>query len=213
MTTFSCIDCAAPIATPTETTIYSVSIADENNCADTLSAAITVNQLPLVIATPNDTTVKYGTDLQLTASGASYYTWFPASQVNYPNSPAPVATIKETVVLFVTGIDENGCRNIDSIKINVDYKDILTLPTAFSPNGDGKNDIFKLGSINFQKLQEFRVFNRWGQEIFSTTDPIKGWDGSYNGQPQDMGVYHFVIRLANPDGNMEVYKGDVTLVR
>jgi len=96
---------------------------------------------------------------------------------------------------------------------NVDYTDAIFVPSAFTPNGDGKNDIFKVGSISFQKLEEFRIFNRWGQEVFYTTDPKKGWDGTFNGQSQEMGVYNYIIRLAYPDGKVDTYKGSVTLIR
>jgi gliding motility-associated-like protein len=60
---------------------------------------------------------------------------------------------------------------------------------------------------------EFRVFNRWGQEVYSTTDPSRGWDGTWKGVAQDMGVYSYIIRVAFPDGYVETYKGDVTLIR
>jgi gliding motility-associated-like protein len=67
--------------------------------------------------------------------------------------------------------------------------------------------------LKFKRLQEFRIFNRWGQEIFSTTDVNGGWDGSWHGQPQDMGVYQYVIKVASPEGKVETFKGDVTLIR
>ncbi len=60
---------------------------------------------------------------------------------------------------------------------------------------------------------EFRVFNRQGIEVFSTNDSRTGWDGTYNGKPQDMGTYHYLIRVAYPDGYVETYKGETTLIR
>ncbi len=209
----SCPDCPENSVTPTENTVYEVHITAEDLCTDTLFSTITVHQLPDVQAQPNDTAVAYGSEIQLTASGAGFYTWSPSAHLDYANSPAPIATITEPVVFIVTGIDGNGCRNMDTVKVDVDYRALATLPTAFTPNGDGKNDVFRLGNIAYQKLQEFRVFNRWGKEIFSTTDPKTGWDGSYNGQPQDMGVYYYVIRLVAPGGGVNNYKGDITLVR
>jgi gliding motility-associated-like protein len=97
--------------------------------------------------------------------------------------------------------------------VDIDYRANLFVPTAFTPNGDGKNDIFKVSNITFQRLQEFRVFNRWGHEIFSTNDIKSGWTGSWKGQPQDMGVYQYIIKVAYPDGIIETYKGNITLVR
>lgn len=213
MNSMSCTNCPANNVTPTETATYEVHITAQDHCSDTLFSVITVNQLPDVQAAPNDTVVKYGSIIQMTVSGAGLYTWSPATNLNFPNSPAPVATITEPVIFIVTGIDGNGCRNFDTVRVAVDYRSPATLPTAFTPNGDGKNDVFKPGNIAYQKLQEFRVFDRWGKEVFSTIDPKIGWDGSYKGQPQDMGVYHYIIRMVAPDGEVSIYKGDITLLR
>ena len=94
----------------------------------------------------------------------------------------------------------------------VDKRDNLLVPTAFSPNGDGKNDVFKVSNLTFQRIMEFRVFNRWGQEIFNSNTNA-GWDGTWQGEPQDIGNYTYLIRVNSPDGSVETYKGDVTLVR
>jgi hypothetical protein len=60
---------------------------------------------------------------------------------------------------------------------------------------------------------EFRVFNRWGQEVFSTTDIFDGWDGKWKGVEQGIGNYQYLIRVAYPDGKTETYKGDINLIR
>jgi len=169
--------------------------------------------LPVVNILNNDTTIKYGQSIQLLVSGAYLYSWYPVSTLSNPNIVNPYATPTEPTLYYVYGLGENGCRNIDSVRINIDYRDNLFVPSAFTPNGDGKNDVFRIANITFQKLQEFRIFNRWGQEIYSTTDPKKGWDGAWKGVPQDMGSYQYLIRVAYPDGYIETYKGDVTLVK
>jgi len=209
----SCTNCAQTVAAPKQTSVYTLVIQDQYNCKDTLRSQVNINQLPLVHITEDDQVVKYGTGMQLTVNGAYLYTWYPAGYVSDPNLATPTAVITQPVTFYVVGIDTNGCRNIDSIRIGVDYADGVFIPTAFSPNGDGKNDVFRIGSVSFQRLNEFRIFNRWGQEVFSTTDIKKGWDGSYKGVPQDPGVYQYFIRLAYPGGKIETYKGDITLVR
>ena len=100
-----------------------------------------------------------------------------------------------------------------SSRAYVVYRDSLLVPTAFTPNGDGRNDVFRVANLSFQKLIEFRVFNRWGQEVYSTTDNNGGWDGTWKGVAQDMGIYTYIIRVAFPDGTVSTYKGDVTLIR
>lgn len=89
----------------------------------------------------------------------------------------------------------------------------LLIPNAFTPNGDSRNDVFKITNLSNEKLIEFKVFNRWGTILFKTTDPKEGWDGNSKGQPQAMGVYGYVIRIGYADGNVDTYKGTVTLLR
>jgi gliding motility-associated-like protein len=211
--TLSCVHCAATQAMPTASTVYSVQIADTFHCADTLTATVHVNELPVISITPQDTVVKYGAQIQLTVSGAMTYTWTPSEFLDNANLSTPIAVITEPVVFVAQGIDANGCVNSDSVFIDIDYGEIVNIPNAFTPNGDGKNDVFRLGNLRYQKLQAFYVFNRWGQEVFNTNDPKAGWDGTFKGQPQEMGVYNYVIQLAIPNGKVEVVKGTVTLIR
>lgn len=94
----------------------------------------------------------------------------------------------------------------------VEGKDLM-IPNAFSPNGDGNNDIFRILNITNQTLIEFKIFNRWGTFVFETTDPKKGWDGKYKGEEQPIGVYGYIIRIVYPEGVENTYKGTVTLIR
>ncbi|MBA3679666.1 MAG: gliding motility-associated C-terminal domain-containing protein, partial [Bacteroidetes bacterium] len=90
----------------------------------------------------------------------------------------------------------------------------IEMPTGFSPNGDNNNDIFMpLGSSAFSSDFDFRVWNRWGQEVFRSTDPTLGWDGNFKGQPAVTGVYAFVITYKNIYNESKILKGNVTLVR
>jgi len=219
-TTLSCNGCGDPntypnpIANPTDTGMYAVEYTDKDGCNDTLYMYVTVRPLPPVkVLNPDTVLIKYGTEAKLIASGAYLYTWMPSGTLNNPNLVNPIATPKDPTLYHVYGVGENGCRNIDSVYVNIDYRANLFVPTAFTPNGDGKNDIFKVSNVTFQRLQEFKVYNRWGQEVYSTTDIKAGWDGNWRGQQQDMGVYQYVIKVAFPDGLIETYKGNVTLVR
>ena len=90
-------------------------------------------------------------------------------------------------------------------------KDLI--PSAFTPNGDGLNDLFRITNLKYQKLVDFSVFNRWGILVFHTNNPEVGWDGTYQGVAQDMGVYNYQIITAHPDGTNQTYKGNVTLIR
>jgi gliding motility-associated-like protein len=211
--TLSCVNCTNPIATPTESGKYIAVFSDPTNCKDTLSMNVEVRPLPAVNILNADTTIKYGQTVQLLVAGAYLYTWSPVSTLSNPNIVNPIASPTEPVTYTVIGLADNGCRSLDTVRINIDYRDNLFVPSAFSPNGDDNNDIFYVSNITFQKLQEFRIFNRWGQELFRTNNPKVGWDGTWKGVAQDMGTYQYIIRVAYPDGFVETYKGDVTLVR
>ena len=223
--TLSCIDCANPIALPPVTTTYAVVFSNDVNrgnpnnpgsaegCPDTLFTTVYINPLPPVRSTNRDTTIAYGKSVQLFATGASNFTWTPVGSLTDPNSPAPIASPKETTNYIVSGRDSNGCMYRDTVKVIVDYRAKLLIPSAFTPNNDGRNDVFKIINVSFQRLMEFRVFNRWGQEIFTTTDINGGWDGTWKGVEQALGNYQYLIRVAYPDGNVETYKGDINLIR
>jgi gliding motility-associated-like protein len=90
----------------------------------------------------------------------------------------------------------------------------VDLPTGFTPNGDGMNDDFKpLGSALYTSEYDFRIWNRWGQEVFRSTDPKFGWDGNYEGKEAQTGVYAYVITYKNVFGENKIKKGNVTLIR
>ena len=122
------------------------------------------------------------------ANGGYIYSWSPVSSLNNPNIVNPIATPTEATQYTVVGIGNDGCQNFDTLNVKIDYRDNLFVPSAFTPNNDGNNDLFRIKNFSFQKIFEFSVFNRWGQEIFMATDN-RGWDGTWKGVPQDMDVY------------------------
>jgi gliding motility-associated-like protein len=203
------------VYTVTVTTNY-VTSPDILNCVAHDTERITSYPPVTLINLTADATVSYGSSIQLNANGATYYTWTPNDgTLSNPNINNPIATpVDTTTVYTVYGMNPFGCLDSASLVIRVDDAMLETLPTAFTPNGDGLNDVFRLApKMKFQKLVQFNVFNRWGQIIFSTSDADKGWDGTFNGTPQDFGVYHYEVIVAHPDGTNKVYKGDVTLIR
>jgi gliding motility-associated-like protein len=166
----------------------------------------------LVNVTAN-TTIKYGDEVKLNADGALYYTWYPDKYLDFANTKDPIAKPGESTLFTVYGLNEYGCRDSAGVRIDIDFSMVEYIPSAFSPNGDGRNDIFHIGKLKFQRLLEFRIFNRWGQEVFSTNDPNLGWDGRFKGADQEVGVYHYLVRIERPGGVSREYKGDVTIVR
>jgi len=213
-TGLDCIQCPNPVAAPETTTEYAVVISDQYDCSDTIKQTLVVHPLPIINAS-DDTTIFFGEMVQLytNVNTPSVFSWKPPTGLDNPNAFNPKAMPEQTTTYVVTAVDVNNCTNTDSVTVTVRTDIPVNIPTAFTPNGDGKNDVFHLSNPKFERLQEFRVFNRWGKEVFSTNDVKQGWDGSFQGVPQDMGVYNYVIKVSFPDGRVEVYKGNVSLVR
>lgn len=90
----------------------------------------------------------------------------------------------------------------------------LYMPNAFSPNGDGKNDIYR-PKPGYKSIVEFKayIFNRWGQKLYEWTDPSTGWDGTYRGKPVAQGVYYCLVNAKGADGRLFNIKRDVNLLR
>ena len=163
---------------------------------------------------PLDTTIKYGDTIRLNSeSAAIMWLWTPGTYLDDPLLKSPLARPLESMTYHLIGYDVNGCRDTAEVHINVEYGPKVAVPNAFSPNGDGLNDEFKIGNVFFEKLVEFKVWNRYGQLIYEGKDPKKGWDGTIKGQPAAMDTYFYKIQVAMPDGTPKTFKGDVILVR
>ncbi|MES2701017.1 MAG: choice-of-anchor L domain-containing protein [Bacteroidota bacterium] len=198
---------------------YYVTIQSQLGCTETDSIIIRTAPLVNIIATPPKSFIKLGEEVQIEAINLGVdplmYTWTPNDgSLTDDDINNPIARPQETTVYSVRAMNEWGCIDTATLIINVDESMAECIPSAFTPNGDGLNDVFRLLCNKYQKLVDFKVYNRWGEVIYTnSTDPKKGWDGTFNGVPQDMGVYHYVLIVGRP-GQLDVmYKGDVTLIR
>ncbi|RYD52103.1 MAG: gliding motility-associated C-terminal domain-containing protein [Sphingobacteriales bacterium] len=218
-TTLDCDTCARVIARPTENTDYYllgfnyVGTKVVAVCTDTFKATVRLKERANVQLTPKDVTIRYGESVPLYANGANIYYWTPGSGLNGLVGPTVVASPKTTTTYVVTGINTNGCQDSDTGIVRVDPSTTIFLPTAFTPNGDNVNDYFNPGNLTTQRIVEFRIFNRWGEQMFSSNTNAPGWDGSLNGVAQPSGTYTYILRTTLPDGGIQTYKGDFTLIR
>jgi len=209
----SCTYCTDITVAPLQSTTYSVTVKDQYGCSEEAKLYVNVDPLPVVYA-GEDTSVYYGDEAMLYAHapGGLYYSWTPVFGLITPNEPNTYARPEQGTRYVVKVADTNGCISKDDIYVDLRQKTVY-VPSAFSPNGDGRNDVFRVANLSYERIQEFRVFNRWGQEVFTAYDNKTGWDGSFNGKPGEIGTYRYLIRVAKPDGNSETFRGDVTLVR
>ena len=160
-----------------------------------------------------DSVAAAGQPIQLHATGGLSYTWTPATFLNDPNIANPIAIINSTQIFTVKAFTPQGCESYDDVKIEIYKGPDIYLPNAFTPNNDGTNDYFKGKPIGIDEFGYMKIYNRYGQEIFSTTDYRKGWDGKWKGQKMEAGVYVYIVRGIDFHGNEVFKKGTVMLIR
>jgi gliding motility-associated-like protein len=177
------------------------------------SDQITVNKRPIPVVTvaPEEKTIKSREQVQLVASGAGNYYWPGSRWLNNDKIGSPIASPMSPITYMVVGVNEYGCA--DTAEVTIKINDGLFVPNVFSPNGDGQNDLFKIENFGYQKVEEFRVYNRWGKLVYETIDGTQGWDGNYNGKHADAGTYYYQIKIRLTDNEAKIFKGDLTLVR
>ena len=199
-----------PAVSPQQTTTYVLSGIDINGCEGSDAMTITVNPLPDIRAC-EDKIVAEGYCVQLSVNGGRTYIWTPGASLDNPNSAVPVACPVEHTTYYVVGTDRNGCEATDSVTVGVFILPVI--PTGFTPNGDGLNDVFKIVYNENYIPSRMSIFNRWGQLVFSTNDVGNGWDGKAHGAAQPIGAYVYLIEGTDPEGNLIRNQGNVTLLR
>jgi gliding motility-associated-like protein len=199
---------------PSTTTTFYVYGTDNKGCKDTLQATVVINPSAVINLGPSQT-IYPGQSAQLYANGnCSYFTFTPPFGLSATNIKDPVAQPAVTTRYYVTGITEEGCAVSDSIDIIVSPESYIEMANAFSPgSGTSINDEYRIILKGQATLNTFKIFNRWGELVFSTTDINKGWNGQYKNKPQPMGSYIYVVEAVTPTGKRFNKQGNVTLIR
>lgn len=210
-----------PIATPTVTTTYSVTILQNSGCFPaTKTITVTVRPVPEVEAGPDLKTVA-GTPVQILATGRDVdtYAWTPPSGLSCTNCSNPMAMPDGTTIYTVIGTNKYGCSDTDqvTIRITCDNNQIWA-PNTFTPNADGENDRFYPHAKGISVISRFRIYDRWGELVFDRTnmpanDKMAGWDGIFKGQYLKPDVYIYFINALCTSGEPIEIRGDISLVR
>jgi gliding motility-associated-like protein len=214
---------SSPIASPSVTTQYSVTISTLNSVNDTckLVLATTVNviqlsAIPIAVGANPDTVIKgNSTVLTLTASPGAIATWYPAGSTSpatgYTVSATPLHPTTYTVVITRGPCSQTLTVRVEVIDDGCDASDVF-VPNTFTPNGDGYNDVMYARGYKLDEIY-FAIYNRWGEMVFETNDRNIGWDGMYKGRPADVGVFGYYVKVKCYNGLESFKKGNITLIR
>lgn len=207
-----------PVIQPAATTTYIFTATDTRGCPKPSRDTVLVTVLPKVRAfAGRDTAVVVGQPLQLHASGGSGYQWSPGAGLSNPDVADPVAAYHRPgtgIRLKVLVTDQAGCADSAFMTVKV-YNTLpqVFVPTGFTPNGDGINDWLRPIGAGIREIRFFRVYNRWGQLVYSGQENNRGWDGRINGQLQGSGTFVWQVSAVDYLGADFFLTGTATLLR
>jgi gliding motility-associated-like protein len=205
---------ASTIAWMDTTRQFFLTVTDNYGCNfSVVDSMMVFMQPPLVVFAGNDTNANLNRPHQMEASGAVNYVWTPAAPLNDPFIADPLATLLHDTYFHVQGTDAIGCIADDDVFVKVYEGPMYYLPNAFTPNGDGLNDIFFPTPVGIRSTDFFRVYNRYGELLFETRQWMQGWDGTIKGKKAASGTYVWTIKGIDTNGAVFEMKGTVILLR
>lgn len=211
---------ANPMAAPDSSTLYHVIIYDSDQfCQIERSVFIKIVKSidSLTITAVPDTIYGRGVvQLEATYNPAFTYQWQPTQSLNFTNIFNPIASPITTTSYNVKVQNEEGCERVASRTVVVIERPCeepyVFIPSAFTPNGDGTNDIFRVRGNNVEQVY-LAVYNRWGQRVFESHSINETWDGTFKGEALPPDVYGYYAEIRCFDGGIFIKKGNCTLIR
>jgi gliding motility-associated-like protein len=206
-----------PIAYPPRTTAYVLTVYDTLGCPKPGRDTVIVNVIPKMNPfAGRDTSVIVGQPLQFNASGGSSYFWSPSTGLNNPNIADPIGVYLSEIdsIRYRVLVMDGNCMDSAFITVRV-FKTppYIFVPSAFTPNSDGLNDVIRPIAVGIKKINYFRIYNRWGQMVFSTTINGHGWDGKIGGREQGTNTFAWIVSAVDYQDKPIFQKGLVTLIR
>lgn len=216
------ITVSAPTASPTITTKYRVIGTDDYNCfRDTAYVTVAVGQYPVVNIGP-DKVQQTGNlmPMKATFTNGPITSWrWGASDFNCTTCAEPIVAIKKDACYYVEAKNMYGCTGRDTMCVKVFFNDgQVFIPNAFTPDGDGVNDIFIVRGKGIKLVKSFRIFNRWGQVVFeknnfAANDALYGWDGKINGIAAPPDVFVYTCEIIAENDQQYTTKGNVSILK
>ena len=211
-----------PIVIPAvESGNYEIYFQDINDCSN--SSIINVESpLQPALELGDDIPITLGDSVELEALTnilVDQYNWNTTLFMSCDTCLNTFTTPMETISYTLEVRDSLGCFASDDITISVSKPRDVYIPNAFSPNGDGINDVFFINATQeVLRIKTMRIFDRWGENVFSLDDfqpnnPILGWNGDFKSERLNPGVFIYIVEIEFIDGHVEFYQGDVTLMK
>jgi gliding motility-associated-like protein len=211
-----------PVLNISNSATYTVVGSDSYNCfKDTASILVTVRNRPTVSAGP-DITVVGGIPYQLSATVSNdvvSWLWSPGNNLSCSNCATPIAKPKMQTAYIIKVTNTWGCIAYDTVLVKLQCAIAnVHIPNAFTPNNNGRNDIFYAKGSGVNVIKHFKIYNRWGQVVFERNnigidDRSAGWDGKYKGQYVEAGTYVYMTEMECISGELFIFKGTVTVIR
>ena len=201
------------VATALGSGSYTVIVTDANGCTQTQAVSVTQISGSTAVATATTFSITQGDNTQLNATGGGTYSWSPVTGLSCTTCSSPTASPTTTTNYCVFVTDGNGCTDSACVTIHVEIPcEEIFIPNAFSPNGDGHNELECIRGSCIQTLS-FTIFDRWGEKVFTTIDQNSCWDGTYKGKPEDTAVFVYYLEATFTNGEKINRKGNISLIR
>ena len=200
--------------------IHTISVQDHYGCDTSFSVTVPEALPALLQILPGDSTIVPGSSIQLSTVFTPYgagsiktYAWTPGDGLSCIDCPSPVASPYNAQTLYTLVVTYNeGCLDTAFIQINTNGVPPLYIPNAFTPDGNGTNDVWFVYGTGIKDFRA-RIFNRWGEKVFESNDQFIGWDGTFKGVAQPPGVYVYEVDIVYLNGEKKFRNGGLTLIR
>ena len=207
-----------PFASPEQTTQYVITATDRD-CFKKDTVIVTVIPEIQVVLTP-DSTIPANKAFQLNASSPQLadiqdvsYAWSPPYGLSSATISDPKTTLGDSQIYTVILSTVQGCSGTGKVQLTVVPPALITLPDAFTPDGDGKNEVLVPITKRITSLKYLRIYNRWGEVIYFSKELNEGWDGKIRGNKSDSGAYVWEMQAVTNEGEVISKNGTVLLIR
>lgn len=187
-------------------------IVSNGNCSDTASYTVEVVESPMLgVTSPIAIFKDEVANFEVTNQDPTYlYNWSPATDLTDSTIAEPISSTRETRLYILTVTDTNNCTYLDSVEVI--YSRDINIPSGFSPNGDGKNDVWRIDILSEFPGATVQVYNRWGELLYEQTNGYTvPWDGTYEGKALPIGTYYYVVNFKS--NRFDPATGPVTIVK